>query len=211
MDRHQLLADLITGYGKRGLDSWSKVSNSKRRSLAIRLGWPIADHDTHVRTSIYNKFDADKKEDYRFIPLPCDSNQLEYVFFLPMRKNGDGSLYAFDLFIVVNDQDCLGLRWEPADGPDESGVESMHCYGHVQFCKRMANKQAETLGVPLWIPDSWPAIPLRTSEPILLFLSLITSIRGYGSHLFADVGQIFPEGNMRRICIDFWKEHLGIS
>jgi len=37
----------------------------------------------------------------------------------------------------------------------------------------------EVKGIPQWVPDSYPAFPIRSSEPLRMFLSMATSIHGY--------------------------------
>jgi hypothetical protein len=33
--------------------------------------------------------------------------------------------------------------------------------------------------LPTWVPTSYPAFPLRSSDPIEMFLSMTTSVHGY--------------------------------
>ena len=68
----------------------------------------------------------------------------------------------------------LGFRFEPADS-----AASTHGYGHVQMNTAMVRKNIAIKGIPEWLPTSYPAFPIRTSDPIQMFFSMATSVHGY--------------------------------
>ncbi len=106
----------------------------------------------------------------RFIPMPNPRpNDIEYSFFMPISTS---SGTAFDLLLLCRGDYWFGFRFEPAD-------RTTHEYGHIQMNRRMRGGEVCIPGPPEWLPTSYPAFPLRTSEPMQMFLSMIVSIHGY--------------------------------
>ena len=80
---------------------------------------------------------------------------------------------AFDLFLFVKEQNCLAFRFEPPDKPNWS-----HNYPHVQLSRDLLHRTVKPKGIPSWLPDSYPAFPLPSSDPLKMFLSLVTAVHG---------------------------------
>ena len=95
---------------------------------------------------------------------------------------------SFELFALVGRDNSLAFRFEPAD--EES---STHNYPHMQFCARLLNRQLRPGGVPEWLPESYPAFPLPYSDPMRLFLAMLTSIHGREGGLDAILREIFQQ------------------
>lgn len=95
---------------------------------------------------------------------------------------------AFDLVLIVDDDQSLGFRFEPADKTEDSS----HGYGHVQM-NCLLQKTIEVKGIPKWLPDSYPAFPMTSSEPLRMFLLMATSVHGYGKGMVTVLERVFHD------------------
>lgn len=209
MDRVQLALDLMERHGDLGIKWWkSKVKQSHRNEIARRLGCKIAEQIHDVRLTIGSSYSENTRSELRFIPMVTNASGIEYAFFLPIREHGSNGIsrLSFDLYLVVDDVNSLGFRWEPADTED-----SRHCYGHVQMCKKLIRKNIEPSGIPSWIPDSFPAIPISTTDPLQMFLSLTTSVHGFGGGLLSELRAMFPEATVSSLYIRELESYLAVD
>ena len=117
---------------------------------------------------------------------------IEFCFFMPRTINDcyNHEQVAFDLFLLVKGENNLALRFEPAD---EVGYS--HSYAHVQLCRKVGKGSSEFIpkGVPNWVPDSYPAFPLPSSEPLKLFLSMATALHGRSGGIDKVLREIFQK------------------
>jgi hypothetical protein len=165
---------LLRLYARRGIAEWrsSRDVNGVRRRVQECLGIAIAERDDDLWTlSVnYNEANLDRM---MFIPMPKPGRGIERCFFLPIRS-GDEQPVAFELFLLVKERKCLAFRFEPAHHPS-----TRHGYGHVQMSRKMLKRTIEVQGIPEWLPDSYPAFPISTSNPLKMFLGMATAIHGY--------------------------------
>jgi hypothetical protein len=127
---------------------------------------------------------------------------IEQCFFLPVNEPV-ANRPAFDLLLLcLAEPHCLGLRFEPA----QTGT---HEYGHVQMNRKMMVNAIEVVGIPNWIPESYPALPLRTSDPFQLFLSMATSVHGYRLGMTELFENVIPEPRKRKKYLDELNEVMG--
>jgi hypothetical protein len=56
----------------------------------------------------------------------------------------------------------------------------------------MFRKTMEVTGIPQWLPNHYPAFPIRSSEPLPMFLSMATSVHGYETGMKTILPQLFP-------------------
>jgi hypothetical protein len=178
--------DLMTRYARRGIANWGDAPNHVKQRAMAALSNNIATHVHEVQQTIKTLNAAGRK----FIPMPrINHDGILFCFFLPMRVvNGENVRFAFDLFLLIDDEHCLGFRFEPADPPDHS-----HAYGHVQMNRGMLGGNLPVNGIPEWVPDSYPAFPICSSDPLQMFLSMATSLHGYGSGYVGGMQDILRE------------------
>lgn len=192
--------DLMKLYAQRGVDDWTKADTSlRRRAGDCFLATQIAtSHQDAIDTidAVFNGSlqhgDAASLSHARklsFIPVPKpEKHPIERCFFLPVREIIAGrEKVSFDLALLVSGRNCLAFRFEPADRPTWR-----HGYGHIQMNQKMLKKMISLggtpgVGVPGWIPQSYPAFPLSTSNPLRMFLAMGTAIHGYANRGFADL------------------------
>jgi len=171
------LIDLMTLYSRRGIADWRNAQGELRQRARNCLGTAIAENDAEASVTIRTIFNERNANRLRFIPMPkVPTGGIERCFFLPIRETTDKGeeIASFDLFLLVARTDCLAFRFEPAHVP-----QTTHRYGHVQMSRKMLRKSIEPTGVPKWLPVSYPAFPLATSDPLRMFLSMATAIHGY--------------------------------
>jgi hypothetical protein len=170
------LTDLLTRYAKLGLEEWSRAPGELQRRAGICLLNQIVENDYQLSKTINTDYTAADADALRFIPMPpVGMKGMERCFFLPIKKRSDGGSLevSFDLFVLVDHQNCLAFRFEPADVPGHS-----HSYTHAQLCTRLRRKTLLLNVLPTWIPDTYPAFPVSASTPIELFLAMATSVHG---------------------------------
>jgi len=164
----------------------------RRRAAACLLN-QIAEDDHQASTTIRTTYTEANANALRFIPMPpVGMRGMERCFFLPIReKTDDGSfVVSFDLFVLVEQQNCLAFRFEPADPPDHP-----HSYTHVQLCTKLVRKTLILNVLPPWMPVSYPAFPVSASGPVELFLAMATSVHGHHRNGLASSFKIFLQAH----------------
>ena len=192
------LSDLMWLYARRGIADWN-AAPSVLRSRAIEcLGTEIAESEWQAGATlraVYSRTSDNKQ--LRFIPMPLHpkTSGFERAFFIPVcEAKGNGFSVAFELFLIVNasNKNCLAYRFEPADDPP-----STHNYGHVQMSRTLLRKTI--IGSTLdWMPVSYPAHPLGTSDPLRMFLSMTTAVHGYHKGIIDVIQEVFVEASRAR-------------
>jgi len=181
--------ELMRLYARRGIADWKTAPAELRGRAARCLGTAIADNEHEANNSIYVPYEENSGSKLRFIPMPKHPKKgIERCFFLPLWEmlSGGKEAVAFELFVLVARTDCLAFRFEPAHKPP-----SVHNYGHVQLSRKMVRKTIEVRGIPNWLPDSYPAFPILTSEPLTAFLCMVTAVHGYEDGCTAVLQDIF--------------------
>src|SRR5687767_1654090 len=141
-------------YARRGVRDWkSKVQDATKKRARTLLGPSnIADNEPEAFNTIEAMRGGARKR--LFIPMPnLYHTGIEQCFFLPLNESADKA--AFDLLLLCESDNCLGFRFEPA----QMGT---HNYGHIQMNRKMLGKSVDVVGLPAWVPESYPAFPLRT-------------------------------------------------
>ncbi len=187
------LIDLLKPYARRGLEDWRNAASPLKKTVSLALANKIADDWGAMDTIDAIQADgAHNLKRARFIPMPTlHHGGIQRCFFLPSRASAD--TVAFDLLLFIQIGKWLGFRFEPADA-----LPSTHGYGHVQMNKSMFWEQIKVDGLLNWIPDSYPAFPIRTSDPVQMFLSMATSVHGCHAGMIELVKQLFPNELIKR-------------
>lgn len=183
------LVDLMHLYAKHGIADWKNASADLRQRAQYCLGnAAIADDDKQASDTINTIYNNSNAAQLKFIPMPKPKGGIERCFFLPVREiGGDGKeTAAFELFLLVSKRNCLAFRFEPAHK-----APSPHDYGHVQMSRKMLRKIIVPQGVPTWLPDSYPAFPISTSNSVRIFLAMATAVHGYSRGLDLLLQEIF--------------------
>jgi hypothetical protein len=190
------LVELMRLYARRGIADWASAPGELKRRALECLGTDIAENDAEAHVTLSTIFNGNNMNRLRFIPMPKHPRKgAERSFFAPIREQGAaGEKVAFDLFLVVSAKNCLAFRFEPSHPPI-----SAHGYGHVQMSRMVLRKTVVTKSLP-WLPDTYPAFPLLTSEPLKMFLSMTTAVHGYSTGVVALLKEIFQaEGRIREL------------
>jgi hypothetical protein len=197
------LDELMKLYARRGVAEWEKAPAERRNRAPTCLGLAIADDDDQAAVAlgaIYTKdiaerFRAGEMEEmdsrFRYIPMPTFPKKtgIECSFFLPIREQGNDGRTTFDLFLIITGRNCIGFRFEPAHP-----VPNIHGYGHAQMCRALLRRNL-ALTLPSWLPDKYPAIPISTSNPLRMFLSMTTAMHGYQGGITEILKDIFQKAN----------------
>jgi hypothetical protein len=182
------LKALMKLYARRGIADWNRVKGPSKQMAFFATKNRIAEKEPEANRIInaYLKGGADERT--MFIPMPTVNHTgIFHCFFLPFAEDGR---MKFDLLLVVGPGHTLGFRFEPADQPDRA-----HGYGHVQMNRSMLGGTLEVKGIPQWVPDSYPAFPIRSSEPLPMFLSMATSVHGYETGMKEILRQLSPNAS----------------
>jgi hypothetical protein len=181
----------MKSYALQGVSDWRHVGQAIQARAFRLLGKRLAQHENDAKSAIDSILSG--MQDRRFIPMPRPRRAgLEHSFFMPIRIDDDRT--AFDLLLLCEGQHCLGFRFEPADPG-----ETTHGYGHIQMNRRMDSYTLQVSGLPEWVPTSYPAFPLRTSEPMGMFLSMVTSVHGYRTGMRELLLRIRSAAGSRRV------------
>jgi len=182
--------DFMKAYAVRGISDWRHAGEQVRTRAIRLLGNRLAQREEEAKATIESIVSGMKGT--RFIPMPNRRpDDIEYCFFMPITYDAGT---AFDLLILCSDNNCLGFRFEPADPR-----LTTHGYGHIQMNRRMEGGTLAVGGLPEWVPTSYPAFPLRTSEPIKIFLSMVTAIHGYPKFMDDVLQKTIPAAGNRQV------------
>jgi hypothetical protein len=180
-------------YARRGLKDWNNATALNKGLVSSALGNKIAASEWEADDTIEAVREDLNVSRCRFIPMPnVNHGGMKYCFFLPIRSPGDK--LSFDLLLFIDGKRWLGFRFEPADSP-----ESTHGYGHVQMNTSMVRKQMSMKdNIPDWLPTSYPAFPIRTSDPMQMFFSMATAVHGYEKGMVQVLKEVF-QGRPREV------------
>jgi hypothetical protein len=189
------LMHLMRLYAQEGVDQWKSAPNPLKARARTCLGTAIAENEPEAFVTIatiYNQANADR---LRFIPMPKKPKHgIERCFFIPVREirpNGQ-IVVGFELFLLVSGTNCLAYRFEPAHR-----FPSVHDYNHVQMSHQLLRRTIPT-AVPAWLPNKYPAFPLSTTDPLRVFLAMITAIHGYTGGVVSILQDIFWKAGRSR-------------
>jgi hypothetical protein len=175
--------DLMKPYAIHGIKDWSKVKDVVRNRARKLLANHLAENEAEAMNAIAVVQGA--KRPGMFIPMPNINHKgIVHCFFQPLPAQNDQA--SFDLLLLCEGNHCLGFRFEPA----QLGT---HTYPHIQMNRKMLHKELEVPGIPNWVPTSYPAFPLHTSDPLRMFLSMTTSIHGYRKGMSEIVQEAFAQ------------------
>lgn len=188
------LREILRLYARRGLSDWAAAPPELKRRSSIFLGAQIATNEVEADVTIATLYTRTNANRLRFIPMPLHPKRqgFDRAFFLPVCKpTKESVLVSYELFIIVNGQNGLAFRFEPAHG------RPTHDYGHVQMSQQLLERtiSPNTLG---WVPVKYPAYPLGTSEPLKMFLSMATAIHGYSGGVLDVIRDIFTAAGRAR-------------
>lgn len=196
--------DLMKLYARRGTAEWTRAPWDLYTRAAKCLGSRIAENYKQARVTIDTIYNSRNADQMRFIPMPkLSRGQIDRCFFRPIRKyDGLEETVAFELFLLVRRTDCLAFRFEPA----HRRPSTRHGYGHVQMSRKLLGN-IEVEGIPEWLPDSYPAFPISTSDPLRMFLAMATAVHGYADGLEKLLEEMFQEAG-RAIEIPIYRNLL---
>lgn len=190
------LDELMKLYARRGVDEWWRDASAELRKRApLCLGMGIADDYDQASVAIRATYAGVVNSRFRYIPMPRFPKNpgIDWAFFLPIREAGHNGRVSFDLFLIVNGRNCIGFRFEPA----HPGL-TLHGYGHVQACKAMLRSSLPLATLPPWLPDRYPAFAIATSNPLRMFLSMVTAMHGYQGGTTRIILEIFQAASRTR-------------
>lgn len=177
---------LLKSYARRGLEDWKKAPDLTKRVVSAVLTYKrIASDEWEADDTIEAVRQDLNMNRIRFIPMPNVNHAgIKHCFFVPIRAAGDR--LSFDLLLFIDGGRWLGFRFEPADSPD-----STHGYGHVQMNTSMVRKNLAMKDILQWYPTSYPAFPIRTSDPMQMFFSMAASVHGYEKGFVTVLKEVF--------------------
>lgn len=178
-------------YARRGVADWNNAPSASKQVAQFALSNRIAEHEWQAFRTIDANLKGGSDERCMYIPMPMINHRdILHCFFSPIKLEGE---MAFDLVLIVGDDQSLGFRFEPADKTEDSS----HGYGHVQF-NHLMQKSIEVKGIPKWLPDSYPAFPMTSSEPLQMFLLMATSVHGYPNGMVTVLDRVFHDKPLQK-------------
>ncbi len=202
------LTQLMILYARQGIRDWRNAPDRLKRRAREHLGVNIAERDREAEQTIHNFNNGGKKGGLRFIPMPKHQTAgIERCFFLPVRKivSGGRETAGFELFLLVTSDRCMAFRFEPADVRP-----STHDYGHVQLCRTVLEKSLPIEAIPEWLPVSYPAFAISSSDPLQMFLCMTTAVHGYYGGVMKVLRDIFQNANRPNDANSYFKELADI-
>ena len=192
------LEELLRRYAKKGLAEWHKLSPNDRKATVNWLGLKIVENNWQIQNTIRPTGNAMPC----FIPMPKVNHRgIKHCFFLPIGSPHENGM-KFELFLVIDEKNCLGFRFETADS------EGTHNYSHVQITPQMT---VSAKGIPPWLPESYPAFPMGSSEPLDMFLYMATAVHGYKDGMQRVIQEIYQEDpGIGKSILQRWQERLQI-
>lgn len=189
------LKDLLTLYAERGVTDW-KSASYRIRSLAGRcLGAQIAENTTEANVTIATQFSPTSTARLRFIPMPDFPGKrgFQWSFFIPLIQFRQNVLHVeYNLFILIDGTHWLAYRFEPAH------PRPGHDYGHVQLCQQLVRRTVQPDPAMNWLPASYPAFALGTSDPLRMFLSMATALHGNSGGIDRVISEMFVAASRPR-------------
>jgi hypothetical protein len=172
-------ADLIVRYAMRGLRDWSQAGQDLRTRASRVLSNKIVENVREVRQITQVLFNPIEHGKLGFIPMPSfpakQNSYFERAFFAPIGyREGGAQKVSFDLFLLVQNGQCLAFRFEPGHGTGQT-----HDYAHLQLTRKLLRETLDVTGIPDWLPVSYPAFPMHGGDPVAMFLCVVAAVHGH--------------------------------
>ena len=185
---------LLKAYARRGIEDWKSVTKDTSDKTLSLLGYHRLVQNPQQSDNAIPHVISGKEARILFFPMP-NKNQGKHIdqCLFSVRRVDDNRA-SFDLLLLCPNGKWLGFRFEP---PDDIGS---HGYSHVQMCRKIKSHDAsdEVEGLVDWVPDHYPAFPVRGSGPLQMFLSLVTSIHGYPGGIDEVLREVMPRPEIKR-------------
>lgn len=186
--------ELMSLYARRGLEEWGRRDDVRRRAERLLTPKRIASNRGELDFSLTPHRISDR---LMLLPMPSlPTRDFECCLFAPIHQTADdgGLNYSFDLWLLISGEECLAFRFEPAHPDGEA-----HDYSHVQFSRRLLRGHLDAR-VPSWLPHSYPAFPATASDPVHMFLYMLTSVHGHSGGILKLLVEIFQaEGKPQHV------------
>ena len=199
--------ELVLTYALLGIESWTRTERTTRKAARAALGIDIAD-DTHTASEVVKKpFRADADGALVLIPMPLLPEKRGLAFFAPINVQQGEDAVAFDLALLVDGgRHALGFRFEPAD----VGEDRTHGYDHMQLSTALGHRSAPLRATADWLPDSYPAFPIRSKDMRDRFLAMALAMHGFPEGVADVVERIATRGSpLAKDCISRIDEMVG--
>jgi len=180
--------EVMQRYASRAAEHWAKLDSAAHKAVSAVVAGGLARDGASVNRVVLGKSAP------RFLPMAQlpGLQKAGYVWgaFLPVHS--DGQLDALYLLLPAKDTShSLAFRFERED------PGSLHGYWHMQFAREVKLSGEPNLplnGVPNWLPDSWPALPIPGKDWLDVFLVMLTAVHGFGGADEDDEPHGEPEG-----------------
>ena len=178
--------ELALEYARLGVKSWNRRDRATRKAAKVALAIDIAEDEYTASEVVKKPFRAGTDKALVLIPMPMPEGR-ELAFFAPVDARRSDGAVAYDLALVVDEcRHAVGFRLEPAD----IGADQSHGYDHVQLNVAMGHRTAPLARTATWLPDSYPAFPLRSSGMRDRFLAMTLAMHGFPQHVVDVVNQV---------------------
>jgi len=166
---------LVKAYARLGIEDWKSADRGTKGKTVRLLGHHRLVDDPQQSDNAILRAVRGQNSQILFFPTPKKNWEAHVEQCLFSLRRVDDDHAAFNLLLLCHNGRWLGFRFEP---PDDFGT---HRYSHVQMCRKIKSEHAgnEVDGLVDWVPDHYPAFPVRGSDSLQMFLSLVTSIHGY--------------------------------
>jgi hypothetical protein len=200
------IIDLMQAYARRGISDWrsaKSTSDQTKQRVRVLLKNQVAEREEEAVHAIASITSANPRQ--LFIPMPkVHHKHIEQCLFLPFRDGANNA--SFDLLLLCGGKNCLGFRFEPPQ-------RGTHRYAHIQMNQKMlrGDNLLKIAGLPDWVPTSYPAFPMCTSDPVEMFLAMTTSVHGYEGGMTDILQEAFAsKPGPLRLYLDRLASHLDV-
>jgi hypothetical protein len=185
---------LLKAYARRGIEDWKSVEKGTSDKTLSLLGYHRLVQNPQQSDNAIPQAISGQNARMLFFPMP-NKNQGKHIdqCLFSVRRVDDNRA-SFDLLLLCHNGKWLGFRFEPRDD------NGSHGYSHVQMSRKVKSNDAseEIGGLVDWVPDHYPAFPVRGSNPLQMFLSLVTSIHGYPGGIDEVLRELMPRPEIKR-------------
>lgn len=174
--------NILRDYSRHGLSYFDTQSADTRQKLRESISMRLEDNAKQIEYKL-GAITKGRHERLGFLPMPRPGgHDFKASFFLPRiaTRIDDPEWYDCSFVVVFwierERGKTIAVRFERSDDEDDA-----HAYSHLQLTKRIDDVSVAT-SFQDWIPDSYPAFPLRCDSPIQLFVCMVVSVHGYSAN-----------------------------
>jgi hypothetical protein len=182
------LHDILKLYARKGWTEWQEARDEEQQAAKKVLGDALVQTEGQLDATLNEFRVGPGKTSTKFLPMPrLGAKGFRRAFFAAISPEAQASPASFELLLVVSDEHRLSFRLEGSHGEKQT-----HDYSHLQLCRNVYGKTVKVS--PDWIPDSYPAFPISSSNSLGVFLYMLVAIHGRTGGIFKLLYDLLKNG-----------------